>query len=137
MLTNVRPVSIEWGMCDPAGIVFYPRYFEIFDGCLNALFKRATGLTKFEMLAKYAMTGYPSVDTRCKFIRPCKFGDEVTVESRIAAFRRSSFDVEHRLVQADGSLAVEGFDTRVWVGRDAEGALKSRALPDDLVAAFA
>ena len=30
-LTITRNVRIEWGQCDPAGIVFYPRYFEIFD----------------------------------------------------------------------------------------------------------
>ena len=28
MLTNIRTVRIEWGDCDPAGIIFYPRYFE-------------------------------------------------------------------------------------------------------------
>ena len=138
MLVNTRPVTIEWGMCDPAGIVFYPRYFEIFDGCLNALFKRATGLTKYQMMEKYGIAGYPSVETRCKFSKPCRFGDEVNVESRIVAFRRSSFDIEHRLLHQDGSLSVEGFDTRVLVARDPEDAsrLKSHALPADLVAAF-
>ena len=28
---NVRTTRIEWCDCDPAGIIFYPRYFEIFD----------------------------------------------------------------------------------------------------------
>ena len=28
MLINRRTIRIEWGDCDPAGIVFYPRYFE-------------------------------------------------------------------------------------------------------------
>lgn len=32
MLTNRRTVRIEWGDCDPAGIVYFPRYFAIFDG---------------------------------------------------------------------------------------------------------
>lgn len=31
MLINRRTIRIEWGDCDPAGIVFYPRYFEWFD----------------------------------------------------------------------------------------------------------
>ena len=26
--------AIEWGDCDPAGIVFYPRYFEMFETCI-------------------------------------------------------------------------------------------------------
>ena len=28
MLINRRTIRIEWGDCDPACIVFYPRYFE-------------------------------------------------------------------------------------------------------------
>ena len=31
MPSNARTVRIEWGDCDPAGIVFYPRYFAMFD----------------------------------------------------------------------------------------------------------
>jgi 4-hydroxybenzoyl-CoA thioesterase len=31
MLTYVRNTRIEWGDCDPAGIVFYPRFFALFD----------------------------------------------------------------------------------------------------------
>ncbi len=31
MFSNTRTLRIEWGDCDPAGIVFYPRYFAMFD----------------------------------------------------------------------------------------------------------
>ena len=31
MFSNRRTVRIEWGDCDAAGIVFYPRYFAMFD----------------------------------------------------------------------------------------------------------
>ena len=31
MLSNTRTLRIEWGDCDPAGIVFYLRYFAMFD----------------------------------------------------------------------------------------------------------
>ena len=33
-------VRIEWGDCDPAGIIFYPRYFEFFDAWTAALFEQ-------------------------------------------------------------------------------------------------
>jgi 4-hydroxybenzoyl-CoA thioesterase len=137
MLVNTREVMIEWGMCDPAGIVFYPRYFEIFDNCLAALFQRALGLNKFQMLEKWAIVGFPSVETRAKFSAPCRFGDTVRVATRITEFRRSSFDIHHQLNHADGSPAVEGFDTRVWTRRDGEGRIRSAPLPQDLIDAFA
>ena len=41
MLVNRRRVRIEWGDCDPAGIVFYPRYFAMFDASTHALFEAA------------------------------------------------------------------------------------------------
>ena len=43
MLVNRRAVAIEWGDCDPAGIVFYPRYFAMFDASTAALFAHALG----------------------------------------------------------------------------------------------
>ena len=46
-LSNTRTVRIEWGDCDPAGIIFYPRYFEIFDGSTALLFEAKLGFTKF------------------------------------------------------------------------------------------
>ena len=54
MLTNTRVIRVQWGDCDPAGIVFYPRYFEWFDACTILLFEKATGMTKIRMLEKYA-----------------------------------------------------------------------------------
>ena len=30
-LVNRRVMRIEWGQCDPAGIVFYPQYLILFD----------------------------------------------------------------------------------------------------------
>ena len=43
----------------------------------------------------------------------------MTIETTFAEFRRSSFEVRHRLLK-DGELAVEGFETRVWAGRHPE-----------------
>ena len=39
--TNTRRLRIEWGDCDPAGIIFYPRYFEIFDASTAHLLEAA------------------------------------------------------------------------------------------------
>ncbi|MDB5598612.1 MAG: 4-hydroxybenzoyl-CoA thioesterase [Xanthobacteraceae bacterium] len=135
MLINKRDIRIVWGDCDPAGIVFYPRYFEIFDASTTALFERALGMTKFQFLKHYDFVGYPMVDTRAKFAIPTRFGDDVVVESTISELRRSSFDIHHRLTK-DGALAVEGFETRVWVGRDPvdPDKIKSLAVPPEVVA---
>ncbi|HET7849903.1 MAG TPA: thioesterase family protein [Pseudolabrys sp.] len=134
ILTNTRVVRIEWGDCDPAGIIYYPRYFEIFDASTAALFERALGMTKFQYLAAYKFAGFPVLNTRGRFMKPTRFGDDVTVESSIA-FGTSSFEVTHRL-SLNGEVVVEGEEKRVWVVRDASGALKSQAIPAEVIAKF-
>ena len=135
MLTNRRDVRIVWGDCDPAGIVYYPRYFEMFDTSTTALFERALGMTKYQFLKAYDTLGYPMVDTRARFVLPTRYGDDVVIETTITEIKRSSFAVTHRLLK-DGALAVEGFETRVWVGRDPDDPdkIRGRPLPDDMVA---
>jgi 4-hydroxybenzoyl-CoA thioesterase len=135
MLTNRRTIAVEWGHCDPAGIVFFPRYFEWFDACTAALFE-AAGFEKRALREAFGIAGIPLVDARARFLRPSSFGDTVVVESRVARWGRSSFDVEHRLLRAD-ALAVEGFETRVWAVHTADGyALKSAPIPPEVVQRF-
>ena len=133
MLVNTRLVRIEWGDCDPAGIVYYPRYLVFFDACTSALFERALGMTKQDYLKAYRFDGHPLANTHVRFLIPTTFGDDVTIESTIVEFRRSSFDVRHRLLK-HGKLAVEGADTRVWAKVDpASGRLKGEPVPHDVI----
>jgi 4-hydroxybenzoyl-CoA thioesterase len=128
MLTNVHLVTVEWGHCDPAGIVYFPNYFTYFDSSTNALFLRALGCNKYEMLKRYGIVGIPLVDVGARFILPSTFGDVVSIESTVAEIRRSSFRMLHRLLKGD-VLAVEGTETRVWVGRDPDNPDKLKGLP--------
>ncbi len=133
MLVNTRIVRIEWGDCDPAGIVYYPRYFAFFDACTAALFERALGMTKHDYLRAYDFAGHPLVSTQSRFIIPTRFGDDVRIESTITELRRSSFDLSHRLFK-NGALAVEGFETRVWVRGDAaNGKIASAPIPQEVI----
>ena len=138
MFSNTRHRTIEWGDCDPAGIVFNPRYFEWFDAATTGLFSAALGVTKAGMVARYDIVGIPLVASRATLRTPCTSGDEVRIESAIAEFRRSSFDVRHRLLRADGELAVEGFESRVWVGRHTErpGGIKAQPIPEEVITRF-
>ena len=83
MLTYTRNARIEWGDCDPAGIVFFPRYFAMFDSCTTALFSQALGMSKYQFTRHYDFQGYPMVDTRARFLKPTKFGDDVVIETTV------------------------------------------------------
>ena len=135
MFTSRRTVWIEWGHCDPAGIVFYPNYFAWFDASTAHHFQ-AAGLPKPELVKKYNVVGFPMVDTRAAFHIPSKYGDEVVIETTITEFGRSSFSVHHKLLRGD-KLAVEGFEKRVLVGKDDSGSgIKSVPVPPEVKLLF-
>ena len=133
MLVNRRTLRIEWGQCDPAGIVFYPQYLIIFDSSTGWLFER-TGLTPLAMRRKYGIVGMPIVEVSARFVKPCRFDDEIVVESEIGEWGRSSFTVRHRLLR-DGELALEGVEKRVWAGPRA-GEIQAQAIPAEIVASL-
>jgi 4-hydroxybenzoyl-CoA thioesterase len=132
MLSNRKEIHVEWGDCDPAGIVYFPRFFEYFDACTSALFEKA-GFRKAEMMQHYGLLGIPMIDTRAQFYAPASFGDVVVVETRITDWGRSSFQVEHKLYKGE-LLAAEGSEKRVWTVRDAGAAngIRSEAIPQEV-----
>jgi 4-hydroxybenzoyl-CoA thioesterase len=137
MLTHSRTYRIQWSDCDPAGIVFYPRYFSMFDTSTTQLFERALDMTATQIFKTYAVIGYPLVDARARFVNPIAFSDDVVIETQVVEFRRSSFEMQHRLLKA-GVLAVEGFETRVWAARHPNdpARLKAQPIPEDIIARF-
>jgi 4-hydroxybenzoyl-CoA thioesterase len=128
MLINRRHIQIEWGDCDAAGTVFFPRYLEYGDACTNGLFALA-GLFKPVMLKTYNIIGIPLVDLRARFIVPSDFGDEVIYETSIPEWGRSSFLVQHRVFRPDGGLGLEIFERRVWVVRVSQDPVTFRSEP--------
>ena len=132
--TNSRKVRIEWGDCDSAGIIFYPRYFAMFDASTAALFEAALGITKYQMFKTLPFSGFPLARTRARFLAPTRFGDDVVITSSIT-FGRSSFQVEHKLTR-DDVLCAEGSETRVWIVRDEAGNMKSHPVPDEVLEKF-
>jgi 4-hydroxybenzoyl-CoA thioesterase len=134
--SNVRKVRIQWADCDPAGIVFYPRYFEIFDASTAALFERALGMTMFQMFRTFNSAGYPMARTRARFIRPTRYGNDVTVESAMT-LGHSSFEVAHHITY-NGLTCVECTETRVWVVHDPAdpNRYKSQPIPEAMRVKF-
>jgi 4-hydroxybenzoyl-CoA thioesterase len=132
-----RQLTIEWGQCDPADIVFNSRFFEMFDSSTWMLFHAALGVKPHELAATFNIIGVPLVDAHANFLKPAKFGDVVEIVSRVIVFRRASFDVEH-LLSIKGELAVEGGESRVWAVRakDNPDKISTVAIPAEVIAKF-
>lgn len=136
-VTNRMTLAIEWAHCDPAGIVFNPRFFEFFDTGTWHLFEAALGVPKQRLAKTYNIWGIPLVDAGADFRVPLAFGESAEMESTIGEFRRSSFDVIHRILKGD-KVAIEGKETRVWTGKDPANPERIRAtpIPDEVIAKF-
>ena len=118
MFSNSRIMRIEWQHCDPAGIVFYPRYF-VDVRFLDDLSVRESARHDQVPVSSSTMISSAirwSTRARNSTFRACS---ATTSKSRpaITEVKRSSFSIEHQILK-DGALAVEGWETRVWVGKD-------------------
>jgi 4-hydroxybenzoyl-CoA thioesterase len=131
LFSHTMRIEIQFGDCDPAGIVYYPNYFRFFDNATAALISAALGMNKRDWLARFASAGIPMVDTGAKFLAPVRFGDVVDLHSEVTELGRSSFSMLHRLSNGE-TLSAEGREKRVWVVRNATGGISAEKLPDEV-----
>ncbi|MBU1174616.1 MAG: thioesterase family protein [Alphaproteobacteria bacterium] len=136
MFSNTMTLDIQFGDCDPAGIVYFPNYFRMGDNATAALISAALGMHKRAWLAAFDGAGIPMVDTGARFFKPNRFGDVIEIHSEIAELGRSSFAVRHVLAR-DGISTVEVNEKRVWTVRDQAGDIVSSPLPDRVRQALA
>ena len=131
----VFPVQLQWGECDPAGIIFYPTYFRWFDAATWGMFA-AAGYHARRMRAE--QRAMPLVAADCEFKNPAGQEDRCEVRSRITRWGGKSFVVGHEVVRSDDVLLAKGSETRVW-GRYENGPgspMKGEAIGDELKALF-
>lgn len=132
-----RQILIERGHCDPAGMVFNSRFFEFFDANTWMLFEAAVGVKRQDITSTFDIFGFPLVDARANFLKPVKCGDIIEIASRVSAFRRAVFDIEHHIT-VDGELAVDGGESRAWTVRNKNdsGKFGAVAIPSEIIARF-
>ena len=135
--THRIQLAIEWGHCDPAGIVFNSRFFEFFDSGTWMLFQTALGVPKQQLFEHFGIAGLPLLEAGANFTMPLKFGDVAELESSIGEFRRASLDVRHRILK-NGKLAVDGLEKRAWAGGDPKdpSRIHAIAIPADVIERF-
>jgi 4-hydroxybenzoyl-CoA thioesterase len=124
----------HFGDCDPAQIVFYPRYFIWFDQSTENLF-RAAGLKWEEMhdLFEGGFAGVPLLGASADFKTASKMGDDIEIESWVNEWKDKTFTVEHR-VHNRGRITVEGHEKRIWVVRapDRPAGIRAASIPAEV-----
>lgn len=81
--------SLRFGHCDMAGIVFLSPFFDIVNATVEDWFEHGleAPFDAFHLKHDY---GNPIVSTSCEFLRPCRYGEKMTLELGVADLGRSS-----------------------------------------------
>jgi 4-hydroxybenzoyl-CoA thioesterase len=131
--TTTYRVRVEFGDCDPAGIVFFPNFSRWMDAASLAFFTQS-GLPPWRELVKTrGIVGTPLLEIHTKFVQAATYGEELVVATHVETWQNKTFTQVHRVTRgsADGSaeLICEGRETRAFVRRDAEDPDRLRAMP--------
>jgi 4-hydroxybenzoyl-CoA thioesterase len=133
-------IAVHWGLCDPAGIVYFPRFFELFHQAMETWFAERLGLPYDELILGRKI-GFPSVHTEADFRRPTRFGEAIAVELRVRETGRTSIAFDYRVRAADepDDLRATGHTVCVVMDLDPDRPSFRQALPipEDLRASIA
>ncbi|MDQ3811645.1 MAG: acyl-CoA thioesterase [Chloroflexota bacterium] len=133
-------VQVGWGDCDPAGIVFYPRFYAWMDMSSHVL-ARAMGIPREAMLPPNRdLLGFPVVATQAQYLLPARLEDVLEVRTWVTRVGRSSLSLRHEVVRVGGGadeLLVRGREDRVFIQHAADGTLQPREITPAMRGALA
>jgi 4-hydroxybenzoyl-CoA thioesterase len=127
-----RTVRIRFAHCDPAGIVFFPRYLVMINDLVEDWVGAALGLPYAQLLGRRRI-GMPTVSLHCEFTAISRLGEDVVLGLCVEKLGTKSLTL--RLGCRHGSQArMSVRQVLVFTDLDTHRAVD---IPDDLRAAIA
>ncbi len=99
--------------CDPAGIVFYPRYFEMINDAIEAFFDEVLGASFVEI---HKTGGVPTAQIQTTFNAPSRHGDVLQISLKPKRVGGSSLDVQFQ-AKSGTEIRFFGISTLVYVNQ--------------------
>jgi 4-hydroxybenzoyl-CoA thioesterase len=121
-----RDRKIRFSHSDPAGIVYYPNYFDMFNGVVEDWFE-ALGHDIPTQISRHRR-GFPTVRAECDFFVPSRMGDTITFTLRLAEIGRSSL----KLVIHGHAAGVERLRATLILVVVSQDSGKSITIPDEM-----
>ena len=138
--TTIHTVDIQFGDCDPAGIVFFPNFSRWMDSASLHFFMQCGVPPWRELVKTRGIVGTPLLEIHTKFLKAATYGETLTVTTHVEEWRAKVLVQIHRITRAraDGGedLICEGREVRAFVKRDADDPDRLRAIsiPADIQA---
>ena len=135
--TTLHEVNIQFGDCDPAGIVFFPNFSRWMDAASLSFFMQCGVPPWRELVKTRGIVGTPLLEINTRFLKAVTYGQKIVITTWIEEWRAKVFVQMHRVTRdaAGGDeLVCEGREVRAFVKRDAENPDRLRAIgvPDDI-----
>jgi 4-hydroxybenzoyl-CoA thioesterase len=87
-----RNVTIRFSHCDAAGIVYFPHYFDMFNGVIEDWYKEELGHDYAELVMR-GRFGFPFVRIECDFKIPSMMGEVIDLTLLVERVGRSSLGI--------------------------------------------
>ena len=87
-----RSVAVRFAHCDAAGIVYFPHYFDMFNGLIEDWYRDELGHDYAELVmnGRYA---FPFVHIECDFRIPSRMGEVIELTLLVERIGRSSLGI--------------------------------------------
>jgi 4-hydroxybenzoyl-CoA thioesterase len=118
---------VRFSYCDPAGIVFFPQYFIMFNGLVEDWFNQGLGLDYANYITEHRL-GFPVVSINCDFVAPSRIGERITLGLKLEHLGRSSLKLRMTCSYKNEERVRANF---VLAAMDLDKA-KAVPVPDDL-----
>ena len=129
MPTYRRKHKIHFSECDPAGIVFYPQYFVLFNDLIESWFDEMLPEEGYHGVIGGRRVGMPTVRLEVDFKAVSKMGDEVWLAIDVERLGEKSLTLAWACTGADGLLRMAAHQTIVTTSLDTH---QSIGIPDDI-----
>lgn len=91
---QVLELPVRFGHVDAAGIVFYPRYFEMLNAAVEQYFADRVGVD-FRQMHLERHIGVPTVHLEADFAVPSRLGDRLSIDLIVDKLGRSSCAIRY------------------------------------------
>jgi 4-hydroxybenzoyl-CoA thioesterase len=126
-------ITVRFGDCDPAGLVYYPVILHYFHVAMEEFFAARCPMS-YERLMREERIGFPTVNVRAEFLAPIAYGDEIEIEVVIARVGDSSATFRYGARRAsDATLCARSEQVHVAMNLDTRRPVR---VPADLRRAF-
>ena len=126
--TTRYSVTVQFGDCDPAGIVFFPNFSRWMDAASLSFFMQCGVPPWRELVKTRGIVGTPLLEINTRFIRAATYGETLEIATHVEEWRNKAFIQQHRVTRGD-MLICEGREVRAFVMRDAADPDRLRAIP--------